>query len=222
MNSLSSMVFYSSNDVPNIITSKMIHYERDLPLSSSERWKEPFIMKGTPEEDPISVERVKAALAKGPFIAEAKLGPIFYRGAPKEFKNQISTHPELSVHGWNSEQRNPEMTQKPYQEIIVCGVSTAHVYYLLAKEKSTDWPSGITEHQKTSNKVYVASVQRFSQALYNMHPPTEQKKTAEAFISRSDRLVKEREKVSDLLETILGREDALKQESDSKRESKDL
>jgi hypothetical protein len=164
------LVFYGPTQVPDTVTSKMIHYERDLPLSPDEAWKNPFIM----DRAPILAKRIQNALVNGPFIAEAGLGPKFYDGEPTEFTQQIPTHPELPVYGWAPTQRKPKTDGGPYQEIIVCGVQksgdTEHMYYILAEEVKTDWQSGIAQHKKTSHKVYAASVKRFSDSLNNMYP----------------------------------------------------
>jgi len=191
VNTANMLVFYDPTRVPNPITSKMINYDRDLPLSPDQAWKKPFIM----DPNPILAARIQAALVNGPFVAEAKLGPKFYDTEPNQLMEQIPTHPALPVYGWTPAQRKPQQDDGAYQAIIVCGIQkngdAEHIYYVLAKELYTNWPEAIAAHQKTSNKVYVASLRRFSADLYNMYPPAQNveiEQGARAADARADQL----------------------------------
>ena len=160
-------VFFNA---PASIDIKMIR--RGEVLTAETAWKEPFL------KDTITAEVVQAALFKGPFVALAKVGPTFYDEAPIKLQNQIAEYPGLPVYGWakGSTRKAKKEVDGSYESVIVCGVkkeeALEHVYFVRAQEIHTDWREGLGKYDalSTDRKVYVTSLKRFSESLYNMYP----------------------------------------------------
>lgn len=140
------------------------------PNEPENAWKRPYLVQ------PATVESVQEALARGPFIAQAKIGPSCYRDQPTSFDGQITQRPDIRVYGWPAGSKRVAGENVP---VIICGTQRRegqeHIYYRLAEDVSDDPDTAIgTIRPSTDKKVYVSSMRTFAEYEFDMFPPVSQ------------------------------------------------